>query len=313
MWITQGFFCPNQESSMDIYLTKRKTLTDELVSLFLGVLALLLTRLSGQILPQLTGIRSGRGAVLTGVKGSYNKYQDIPDVLPAYQFAMSTQPTCKFLQKIIIPFLWLDFETCPSAILGKTSQLVYIRLVLLSSYDLVVENEVSPVERAAIVGSQLDAQDVLITTCGNIAVIGMLSVFVIHPLGCFRLLFNRFLALSHALIRIMVDSRQCHPLFPDSGMKHLINRICHRRKRVGSVSQRCGVYKAITAARLALQGRPLIESPSVAVLAPDGMVGSKMKMRVSARKLLFLPNGNTLGLERLTSVQAEATFRQEGW
>jgi len=26
-----------------------------------------------------------------------------------------------------------------------------------------------------------------------------------------------------------------------------------------------------------------------------------------------LPAGNTLGLEKLTSVQAEATFRQEGW
>jgi hypothetical protein len=181
--------------------------------------------------------------------------------------------------------------------------------VLLSSYDLVVENEVSPVERAAIVGSQLDARDVLITTCGNIAVIGMLCVFVIYSLGYFRLLFDRILALFHAVIRIMIDSRQCHPLFPDSGMKHLINRTCHRRKRVCSVSQQCGVYKAITAARLALQGRLLIESLSVAVLAPDGVVGSTMKMRVSARKPLFLPNGNTLGLERLTSVQAEVTFR----
>jgi hypothetical protein len=313
MWITQGFFCPNQESSMDIYLTKRKTLTGELVTLFLGVLALLLTGLSGQILPQLTGIRSGRGAVLTGVKGSCNKYQEIPEVLPANQFAVSTQPACEFYQSIIVPFLWQDFETCPGAILGKTSQLVYIRLVLLSSNDLVVENEVSPVDRAAIVGSQLDSQDVLITTCGNIAVIGMLCVFVIYPLGYFRLLFNRFLALSHALIRIMVDSRQCHPFFPDLGMKHLINRTCHRRKRVCSVSQSCAACEAITAARSALQGQPLIESPSVAVLAPGGVVGSTVKIRVSARIPLFLPGGNTLGLERLTSVQAEATFRQEGW
>jgi hypothetical protein len=298
MWITQGFFCPNQESSMDICLTKRKTLAGEPVTLFLGVLALLLTRLSRQILPQLTGIRSRRGAVLTGVKVSYNIYQDIPDVLPANQFAVSTQPTCKFLQKIIFPFLSLDFEICPSAILGKTSQLVYIRLVLQSSYDLVVENEISPVDWPAIVGSQLDAQDVLITTCGNIAVIGMLSMFVIYPFGYFLLLFDRFLALTHAVIRIMVDSRQCYLSFPDSGMKHLINRTCHRRKRVCSFSQRCGVYKAITTVRLSLQGRLLIESPSVAVLASGGVVGSTMKMRVSARIPLFLHNGNTLGLER---------------
>jgi hypothetical protein len=103
---------------MDIYQTERKTFAGELVTLFLGVLALLLTRLSGQMLPQLTGIRNGRGAVLTGVKVSYNKYQDIPDVLPANQFSVSTQPTCKFLQKIIVPFLWQDFETCPSSNLG---------------------------------------------------------------------------------------------------------------------------------------------------------------------------------------------------
>jgi hypothetical protein len=208
---------------------------------------------------------------------------------------------------------WITETEGQVAILGKTSQLVYIRLVLQSSYDLVVENEISPVDWPAIVGSQLDAQDVLITTCGNIAVIGMLSMFVIYPFGYFLLLFDRFLALTHAVIRIMVDSRQCYLSFPDSGMKHLINRTCHRRKRVCSFSQRCGVYKAITTVRLALQGRLLIESPSVAVLAPGGVVGSTVKMRVSARIPLFLPGGNTLGLERLTSVQAEATFRQEGW
>jgi len=34
---------------------------------------------------------------------------------------------------------------------------------------------------------------------------------------------------------------------------------------------------------------------------------------VSASIPLFLPAGDTLGLDRLTKVQAEATFRQEGW
>jgi hypothetical protein len=42
-------------------------------------------------------------------------------------------------------------------------------------------------------------------------------------------------------------------------------------------------------------------------------VGSTVKIRVSARIPLFLPAGDTLGLDRLTKVQAEATFRQEGW
>ena len=93
----------------------------------------------------------------------------------------------------------------------------------------------------------------------------------------------------------------------------IVENAARHGARAGSVSQSCAACEAITAARSALQGQPLIESPSVAVLAPGGVVGSTVKIRVSARIPLFLPGGNTLGLERLTSVQAEATFRQEGW
>ncbi len=83
--------------------------------------------------------------------------------------------------------------------------------------------------------------------------------------------------------------------------------------RVGSVSQGCAACQAVSAARAALQGQPLLQNPSVAVLAPGGVVGSTVNIRVSARIPLFLPAGNTLGLDKLTQVQAEATFRQEGW
>ena len=82
---------------------------------------------------------------------------------------------------------------------------------------------------------------------------------------------------------------------------------------MGSVSQGCAACQAVTAAQTALQGQPIIQNPAVAVLAPGGVAGSTVKIRVTARIPLFLPAGNTLGLEQLTTVQAEATFRQEGW
>lgn len=83
--------------------------------------------------------------------------------------------------------------------------------------------------------------------------------------------------------------------------------------RMGSVAQSCAACQAISAARSALEGQPVIQEPSVTVLAPGGVVGSTVKIRVSARIPLFLPAGDTLGLDKVTTVQAEATFRQEGW
>ena len=83
--------------------------------------------------------------------------------------------------------------------------------------------------------------------------------------------------------------------------------------RMGSVSQGCAACQAVSTAKNALNGQPLLQNSSVSVLAPGGIVGSTVKIRVSASIPLFLPAGDTLGLNRLTTVQAEATFRQEGW
>jgi len=83
--------------------------------------------------------------------------------------------------------------------------------------------------------------------------------------------------------------------------------------RAGSVAQSCPACEASNAAQRALEGQPIIRNPSVTILAPGGVVGSTVRIRVSAEIPLFLPGGNTLGLENLTNVQAEATFRQEGW
>ncbi len=76
---------------------------------------------------------------------------------------------------------------------AKTGILVYAGLVLLLRFGLVVLNQVSPADWAAVVGSRLDAQTALSSTRGNIATIGMLFVFVIYPLGYIGLLLNRFL------------------------------------------------------------------------------------------------------------------------
>ena len=93
----------------------------------------------------------------------------------------------------------------------------------------------------------------------------------------------------------------------------LVENAARHGARMGSVSQGCAPCDAAAAASSALQGQPLIESPGVSILAPGGVVGATLRIRVTARIPLFLPAGNTLGLEKLTSVQAEATFRQEGW
>lgn len=76
---------------------------------------------------------------------------------------------------------------------AKTGILVYGGLVLLLRFGLVLLNQVSPADWAAVVGSRLDAQAALTSTRGNIATIGMLFVFVIYPLGYIGLLLNRFL------------------------------------------------------------------------------------------------------------------------
>lgn len=93
----------------------------------------------------------------------------------------------------------------------------------------------------------------------------------------------------------------------------IVENAARHGARMGSVSQGCAACDAVSAANSALAGQPLLQDTSVSVLAPGGVVGSTVKIHVSANIPLFLPAGDTLGLDRLTQVQAEATFRQEGW
>jgi hypothetical protein len=108
---------------MEIYLSKRKTLTGVLVTLSLGGLAFFLAGLSGRTLPEYAGIGSGRRVALSGAKAFYSiDYLDGPDVWAARLCAVSTQPACEFYQPIIAPFLWLEFEDHPSLIVAETGK-----------------------------------------------------------------------------------------------------------------------------------------------------------------------------------------------
>jgi hypothetical protein len=89
---------------------------------------------------------------------------------------------------------------------AKTGVLIYSGMVLMLRFGLIVLNQVSPADWAAVVGSRADAQVVLTSTRGNIATIGMLFVFVIYPLGYTGLLLNRFLRNPKPLYNIGLEA-----------------------------------------------------------------------------------------------------------
>ena len=93
----------------------------------------------------------------------------------------------------------------------------------------------------------------------------------------------------------------------------IVENAARHGARMGSVSQGCAPCEAVSAAQSALSGQPVIRDPSVAVLAPGGIVGSTVQIRVTAHIPLVMPGGNLFGLGKLTTVSAESTFRQEGW
>lgn len=93
----------------------------------------------------------------------------------------------------------------------------------------------------------------------------------------------------------------------------IVENAARHGARIGSVSQTCSPCQASAAARGALAGQPVIREGQVTVLAPGGVVGSQVRIRVSAAIPLVVPGGELFGLGPLTRVTAESTFRQEGW
>jgi len=93
----------------------------------------------------------------------------------------------------------------------------------------------------------------------------------------------------------------------------IVENAARHGARAGSVSQSCPSCEAVSAANSALARQPVIRDAAVAVLAPGGVVDSTVRIRVTAHIPLILPGGDMFGLGPLTTVSAEATFRQEGW
>ena len=82
--------------------------------------------------------------------------------------------------------------------------------------------------------------------------------------------------------------------------------------RMGSVAQQCSACYAVSAASSAINSDPIVKEPNVAILAPGGVAGSILSVRVSGSIPSFL--GSLVpGLPASFDVSAEATFRQEGW
>ena len=86
--------------------------------------------------------------------------------------------------------------------------------------------------------------------------------------------------------------------------------------RMGSVAQQCPACYASSAARSAISDAGIVQNASVSVLAPGGAAGSILKIQVSGTVPNFLAplTGLFPGLPDDTfKVQADLTFRQEGW
>ncbi|MBM3151904.1 MAG: hypothetical protein FJZ96_06845 [Chloroflexi bacterium] len=75
----------------------------------------------------------------------------------------------------------------------KTGILVYAILVLLLRFGLQALQGTNPSDWATVLGSSADAQIVINQTRSNVAMIGMLFVLVLYPVGFAAMLLNRFI------------------------------------------------------------------------------------------------------------------------
>ncbi len=95
------------------------------------------------------------------------------------------------------------------------------------------------------------------------------------------------------------------------------NNAARHGARMASVVQTDPVSVAISEARAAaVQDFPLDASPVVQVLAPGGLPGSELTVRVQVRVPNVMGPASALFTGSVTrdfTVSGEATFRQEGW
>ena len=86
--------------------------------------------------------------------------------------------------------------------------------------------------------------------------------------------------------------------------------------RMGSVAQQCAACYAVREAKGAIETAAIVQNPEVTILAPGGRAGSLLKIRVTGEVPNFFGGLGAIfpGLpEGPFQLDAEATFRQEGW
>ncbi len=88
----------------------------------------------------------------------------------------------------------------------KAGILIYSLLVVALKLSLAALQAVNPVSWAGMIGSSADAQVVLAGTRNNLAMIGILIVFVLYPLGFAMTLLNRFFRNPKGLYNLFRES-----------------------------------------------------------------------------------------------------------
>lgn len=93
--------------------------------------------------------------------------------------------------------------------------------------------------------------------------------------------------------------------------KQAVQAAARHGARMRSVAQQCSACYAMSAASNAINNDPILKQASVAILAPGGVAGSVLTVRVSGSIPSFL--GMLVpGLPGNFPVSEKATFRQEG-
>ena len=83
--------------------------------------------------------------------------------------------------------------------------------------------------------------------------------------------------------------------------------------RAGSVVQSCAACAAISEAQSAAD-RSILNEVNVSVKAPGGVTGSRLTIVVTAKVPNIVPGSSFItGIDKILTVEAQATFRQEGW
>jgi len=88
----------------------------------------------------------------------------------------------------------------------KTGMLVYAALILLLRFGLQTLQSASPADWASVIGTSADAQLVLERTRSNVAMVGMLFVLALYPIGYAAMLLNRFIRNPKPLYNIWLEA-----------------------------------------------------------------------------------------------------------